>query len=212
MQIQRPFAVLTPTVDGDVLAALVAVDAWMTTGQLHRVIADRSQQGIRLTLQRLNIQGIVESERVGQTMRYRFNREHLAAPAVIALANQRTQLLQRTEEELDGWSIPPVYAAIFGSAGRGQMRADSDIDIFVVRPANVDERMWDGQIGELARKVSRWTGNDGRILELSEQEMAASADSDPVLRSIADDGLTVFGKPTWLRKYVKRQVMKRVSK
>lgn len=212
MEIQRPFAVVTPTLDGDVLAALIGVDAWMTTGQLHRVIAARSQQGIRLTLQRLNAQGIVESERVGQTMRYRLNREHLAAPAVMALANLRTQLLQRVEEKLDDWPVSPTYAAIFGSAGRGQMRTDSDIDIFVVRPGNVDGPLWDGQIGELARQVSRWTGNDGRILEMTEHEVVSGAHSDPVLRAIADEGTTVFGSPGWLRKYVKRKVVKHVSK
>jgi len=34
MELQRHLTVITPTLDGDVLTALAAADAWFTTGQL----------------------------------------------------------------------------------------------------------------------------------------------------------------------------------
>src|ERR1700712_2938767 len=104
MELQHPFAVITPTLDGEVLNALAGADVWFTTGQLHRVIADRSVQGIRQTLARLVEQGTVDSDQVGQTRRYRLNREHLAAPAIAILANLRDGLLQRVNQQIEGWT------------------------------------------------------------------------------------------------------------
>src|SRR5664279_4823155 len=122
MEIQRPFAVITPTLDGDVLAALAGAEAWFTTGQLQRVVVGRSVQGIRLTLSRLAAQGIVDTDQVGQTRRYRLNADHIAAPAVMILANLRGELLQRIQHSVGNWPTTPVYVAVFGSAARGQMR------------------------------------------------------------------------------------------
>src|ERR1700712_4849330 len=104
MEFQHPFEVITPTLDGNVLDALAGADVWFTTGQLHLVIADRSVQGIRQTLARLVEQGTVDSDQVGQTRRYRLNREHLAAPAIAILANLRDQLLQRINQHIEGWT------------------------------------------------------------------------------------------------------------
>ena len=39
MQFNRPFATVTPTLDGDVLAVLAGHDGTFTTGQIRRVVA-----------------------------------------------------------------------------------------------------------------------------------------------------------------------------
>ncbi len=203
MEIQRPFAAITPTLDGDVLTALSAADVWFTTGQLQRVIQGRSVQGIRLTLSRLAKQGIVDTDQVGQTRRYRLNADHVAAPAITKLADLRGELLQRIEDHVGSWPLQPAYVAIFGSAARGQMRPDSDIDMFIVRPDTLgDEEAWDAQVAEFARLLTRWTGNDGRILQMTEREVTTGAESDPVLASVAREGLTVHGQSAWLRALV----------
>ena len=56
------------------------------------------------------------------------------------------------------------------SAARSDMRTSSDIDLLLVRPADVEEdnEIWLGEIGELERKVTRWTGNDTRVIVVSE--------------------------------------------
>ncbi len=199
VQVQHPLAVITPTVDGDVLTVLAGAEHWFTTGQLHQLIPDRSIQGIRLAVTRLASQGIVDHERVGQTGRYSLNRDHLAAQAVVALADQRNELFRRIETELRRWPDPPTYAAIFGSAARGTMRPDSDIDIFLVRPNGAEELTWERCIEGLSGMVTKWTGNDTRPLVMSVDEVRRKARAEPVMDDIARDGITVCGRAGWLR-------------
>jgi len=203
MQAQHPLAVVTPTLDGDVLTILALVEAPFTTGQLNRLLPDRSHEGIRKVLQRLVAQGVVDAERVGYASNYRLNREHLAAEPIIALANQRRTLLQRIEENIKAWAIHPVYGAVFGSTMRGDMRTNSDVDIFLVRPDDGDTALWEDQTHKLAILVTRWTGNDARVLDMNEAEVRAGA-NDPVFATIADQRAgTVFGGPDWLRASVR---------
>ena len=60
---------------------------------------------------------------------------------------------------------------------------------------DADDDTWRRQLDELAAAMTRWTGNDGRILEYSAAEVAAALDSglDRVLTDIAEVGLVVFG-------------------
>lgn len=200
MQVQRPLATVTPTLDGDVLSVLAGTEVAVTPGQVARMVPHASVEGIRKVLKRLAEQGIVTVDRVGNAYTYRLNRDHLAAPAVLQLANQRTTLLTRIEDTLAGWPVQPVYGALFGSAARGQMRPDSDVDIFLVRSDDADVAAWESLTGELAAAVTRWTGNDTRILDMAESEVHEGATTDdPVLHSIAVEGLTVAGSPRWLR-------------
>lgn len=202
-------AVVTPTLDGDVLAVLAQVEAAFTPGQAARLIPDASVEGIRKVLRRLAAQGIVVSERAGQAYTYRLNRDHLAAEHIVALAHQRATLLLRLEQLLTDWAVAPVYGALFGSAARGSMRPDSDIDVFLVRP-DVDDVIWEAQTGDLASTVTRWTGNDTRLLDLTEVEVRAGVlSSDPILQSIADDGLTIAGRPTWMRTHLRAATVAR---
>lgn len=200
MQMQRPLAVITPTLDADVLTALARAETTFTPGQVARLVPDASVEGIRKVLRRLTGTGVVTAQRVGNAYTYQLNREHLAAPAILELAAQRTTLLTRIEDTLASWPVPPVYGALFGSAARGQMRPDSDIDIVLIRPDDTDPEAWDTRTGELAAAVTRWTGNDTRVLDMTEAEArAGAATGDPVLTSILQDGLTVAGRPSWLR-------------
>ncbi|WP_213576498.1 nucleotidyltransferase domain-containing protein [Rhodococcus sp. USK13] len=194
MDLSRPLQTVTPTLDGDVLAALAAAsEATFTTGQLHRVLPRHSEEGIRKVLQRLSKQGTVLSSRVGNAFVYQLNREHLAFPHVIGLAGLSGEFLHRLEARLASWEIPPVYAAVFGSAARGTMSIDSDIDIFLVRPDAVADEEWDEQVAELMAEVIRWTGNDARDLQFMQSEIAGRGTEEPVLRDVAKEGLTVAG-------------------
>ena len=132
-------------------------------------------------------------------MLYSLNRQHLAAGPVIDLARLRDALVARLATRFGAWTHRPVYAALFGSAARGTMRADSDLDLLVVRPDAVhpDDEIWQSQLNELATDATAWTGNDARVLEYG----AAQARSvpEPVLLSVATQGLTLYGPRDWLR-------------
>jgi len=197
VQLSQPLAVVTPTLDAPVLAALALADESFTTGQLMRLLGHGSEEGIRRVLRRLRDQGVVTAERVGVAYSYRLNRQHLAARHIIALANIKSELLLRIEKELTHWAQPPVYAAVFGSAARGSMRADSDIDILLVQGDGQHEQPWEDQVENLVRSVTKWTGNDTRPLEYTVQELHSSR-TEPVLSDVLRTGLTVAGQRSWL--------------
>lgn len=200
MQLHRPLATVTPTLDGDVLAALARVEAPFTTGQVHRLVPLASEDGIRRVLQRLTGQGIVLSARVGNAYTYRLNRDHLAAGHILGLANLMSLFLARLTAEFDGWAPAPVYAAVFGSAARGEMSVGSDIDLLLVRPDRADDDAWDRQVEMLAETVTRWTGNDTRPLVLGED---AVGPGETVLADVLAHGLTVAGTHDWLARRVR---------
>jgi predicted nucleotidyltransferase len=129
---------------------------------------------------------------------YSLNRQHLAAEPVIALTRLRDTLVQRLRDRLDTWAVPARYAALFGSAVRGDMRANSDLDLLLVRPSGLDQddERWHQQLSELSADASAWTGNDARIFEYAEAKVGPD---EPVLAAIADEGLRLHGPSTWLR-------------
>lgn len=202
MQLDRPMLTLAPTLDGDVLVALAQADAWFTPGRLHRLLDRHSEDGVRRVLRRLADQGVVSTLSAGNAVLYRLNRRHLAAGPLIELANLRWRLVDRLSESLERWTTPPVYASLFGSAARGPMTTDSDIDIFLVRPDRLTTATWDDDLTTLTHDVSAWTGNDTRVLEMTESDVRRSLTSEPVLGSIAEQGVPLVGESDWLSRLV----------
>lgn len=198
MQLSRPLSTITPTLDGDVLAVLARQDSAFTTGQLRRVLPRHSDEGIRKVLRRLTTQGVVLSDRVGNAFTYRLNRDHLAAKHIIGLAHLQDTFLKCLQDRLESWQVPPEYAAIFGSAARGSMSPESDLDLLLIRPEGVDDDLWETQVNDLVAEVARWIGNDTRPLEFTAAEVAARGRAEPVLQDVVKEGLTVVGTRGWL--------------
>jgi predicted nucleotidyltransferase len=110
----------------------------------------------------------------------------------------------RIEKYLEDWDLRPQYAAIFGSAARGTMSEESDIDILLVRSEDAPIDIWDAQVSTLASDISRWTGNDVRPLEYTISELLAARD-ELVVRDIIKDGLTVAGRRAWLIQHLRQR-------
>jgi predicted nucleotidyltransferase len=199
MDFRHPFAVVTPTLDGDVLRVLAGVDTELTGAQVHRLVGHSSVAGVRRVLIRLSEQGIVDVRGAGAAKLYRFNREHVAALWVQGLAGVRNQLVDRLRARIADWDIQPVVAALFGSAARGEATPRSDLDIFLVRPSGADEEVWVDQTAALAGAATRWTGNEARTLEMSEDELADAAD-EPVVSDILEHGIELAGSLRRLRR------------
>ncbi|MDO7883559.1 nucleotidyltransferase family protein [Salinibacterium soli] len=163
----------------------------------------RSAEGVRLVLIRLVDQGIVERESTSQGNRFRLNIDHLAADAVVAIARQWTTFLDRLALDIERWASPPRYAAIFGSAARREMHADSDIDLFLVRPDRDRSEQWFEDVAQLEDRATRWTGNDVRTLWMTESEVSDRA-SEAVLTDILRDGIPVTGDRSWFARTIQK--------
>lgn len=201
MKLHRPFDVVTPTVDGEVLSVVARADAWFTVPQLKNLIGNRSAEGIRQTLGRLAAEGVIDVQAAGRTSLYRLNRQHVAAEAIIHLAGLADLLLERIRNEIGQWEVPALYAALFGSGARRSMRADSDLDLFLLEPDRPSD-LWDSQVDTLARHVRAWSGNDPRILQFTASSAAEGAGVEPVLQSIADEGIPLAGSKSEFRRLV----------
>lgn len=208
MQLNRPFATVTPTLDGDVLAALATADVPFTISQIRRIVSSASGEGIRKVLNRLSAQGVVLHDQVGRTNTYRLNNQHLAAEPILALSRLTATFLERLEAHLEGWGESLKYAAVFGSAATGKMTLDSDVDLFLVRssgPGTEDSEAWEDRVSALTQLVTAWTGNDGRIVQYTDKELkAAAVAGEPLLNDVAAHGLTVAGTRAWLNQQVRQ--------
>lgn len=210
MDLNRPLGVITPTIDAEVLSVLAGARATFTGRQVQQVMGSHTQKAVWSSLQRLCEQGVVLKEQKGSAGIYSLNRDHLASPYILGLANLKNELLERITKVITGWEIKPVFAAIFGSAARGVMRLDSDIDIFIVRPDKVkaDDDVWVSVQTALADSVTKWTGNDARIFELNEREVADGlAAEEQVLNDIRDQAIVLLGERSILK--ITNQIKKR---
>ena len=122
MQLQAPLRTVTPTLDGDVLNALARVDGELTISALerhsqrHRTRASGSCSGDSWSRE---LWIGARSERDTPTGS---NRDHLAAPAIIALATLSDQFRARVADRVGMWSHWAVFVGLFGSAATGEMQ------------------------------------------------------------------------------------------
>jgi hypothetical protein len=198
MDLSRPHAAVTGgALEGDVLEVLAGTTKPLTGRQVARLASHGSDRGVRLALARLAEQGLVDTLDAPPAVLYTLNRDHIASPVVLALAGLRAALRERLRDALARWEIPPAHASLFGSAARGEGDAQSDIDLFVVRPETVDadDPPWRDQLDALHQDVERWTGNRAGISEVGEDELVRlSAERPPIVEDLERDGVTLAGR------------------
>src|SRR5262249_19408370 len=136
------------------------------------------------------------ADAAGIALLHLYNREHLAAPAVELLADIPSELRRRLRDEIAGWEIAPVHASLFGSAARGDGDTRSDIDIVIVRPADVaeDDPGWRDQLNRLSDRVNVWTGNHAALSEISAADARRlRRERPPVVQELHRDAITLAG-------------------
>jgi hypothetical protein len=141
MDVSRPHtAVIGGALEGEVLSVLAGTTRPLTGRQIARLASHGSDRGLRLALNRLAAQGLVDTVEAPPAVLYSLNRDHIAAPIALELAGLRAELFRRLRRAIGEWQVPPMHASMFGSAARGEGDASSDIDLLVVRPASVDRQ------------------------------------------------------------------------
>ena len=212
MDLTSPARTVIPSLDADVLMALVAITMPLTGRQISRLVESGSQRGVSTVLARLSKQGLVDVVEAGNANLYSLNREHIAAPAIEALKDLRGKLFNRMGMAIKGWKILPESVAIFGSAARGDGDVKSDIDILIVRPEefyfkditeadqNEEETLegslyvWSSQLLEFSRQVFRWSGNQASLIQATQSQLRAMVErEEPIAESLRNEARYIWG-------------------
>lgn len=197
MDMSRPAATLVPSLDAEVLTVLAGTTRPLTGREVGRLVRRGSLSGVQKVLNRLTDHGLVSVQEAGPALLYVLNRDHLAAPLVEGLARLRTELFARIRKQLAAWRVRPLSAALFGSVARGDGDLSSDVDVFLVRPDDVDadDPQWREQVAELTAAITRWSGNAVSMIEASAEEARAMSErNEPVVGDLIRDAVPLAGE------------------
>lgn len=197
MDVSNPLRSLSRSVDSDVLQVLVRTHGWLT-GRRVASLAGRSYAQVRSVLHRLVKDGLVEVEDHGSAYAYRCNRDHLVFGAVEAVVRAADRAERRLAGAVSGWDVPAHALVIYGSFARRDGAGDSDLDLLLVRPDDIDDddEVWNHQRRTLAADAERWTGNPTHVLELTVAELATAVDRDEAfVASLRQDARVLVGRP-----------------
>ena len=117
------------------------------------------------------------------------------------VADAKSALTTRIRETVQQqFSFEPTLVVMFGSAARGDMSDDSDIDLLFVIPDGVPEEQAEDQLSDLAHSVLTWTGNTVDLLSYREEEVISA----PIFDSVMREGIEILGDMAWLRRASRR--------
>lgn len=196
MNLSNPARDVIPSLQADVLAVLSGTTLPLTGRQVHQLARAGSWSGVRNVLVHLESSGLVDVVEAGPAHLYTLNRDHVAASAALALSDLRGALFERIRATLVSWRVPPVAASVFGSAARGEGGSESDVDLFVVRPAGTreDDIVWAEQVATLAVSIRRWSGNPASIIQVSPAQVRDMQKRDaPMVAELNCDQVPLVG-------------------
>lgn len=118
------------------------------------------------------------------------NREHVAAPAIEALARLWSEVFERIRREVDGWEVVPLLVGLYGSAARRDGDTGSDIDLLLV--ADADDAA--DRASDLASRIERWTGNSTHVVTIGATDLRRMRRvREPILGEWQRDLVVVVG-------------------
>jgi predicted nucleotidyltransferase len=133
--------------------------------------------------------------------------ENLVGRLVRSMADLRVLALETVGDCSGLQRSRPELVIVFGSFARGDTDADSDLDVVIVRPPDIDDSdsVWSESLFTLHQDLARALGNPVNILEIGKDELERRLRSASGLwRSIRDEGVVVYGDaPKNLRTIVK---------
>ena len=195
MNLTEPSDLVMPRATASVYRVLIGADASFSIRQLARLAEVSAPRAVEI-VNRASERGLILVEQAGRSRMCRFNREHLAANAIIDLVTLRERIFRALENEILAWGIQPLHASLFGSAARGSGDTASDLDVLIVRPEAVVENIWDEQKFASGIRLMTKIGNHVSWFDISLAELKTASDaSEPILASWKDEGIRLIGPP-----------------
>ena len=195
MDFVRPVEAIVPGAQGRVLAVLSRDHGGAEPADDRAAVGGEPGPGVRV-LPALVELGVVERREVPPSSLFRIVREHVATRAILALARSTDTVLDELGEMAKSLPVPPESVIVFGSFARHEAGIDSDIDMVVVRPSDVDEddERWAASVEQWRAEVRRLTGNPVEMLEVSIDEARSRLRGrSPLWTEIGRAGRVVHG-------------------
>ena len=191
----HPVQAVVPGAQGRVLAVLAETTAPLNLSTLARLAGVSVAQASRVMPGLVEL-GLVERREIPPSSQFRLIRENVAAQAIIELARSREAALSQIGSAASDLPIPPVSVIVFGSIARGDADRQSDLDVIVVRPNDVDDDddVWATAIEQWRSAAQAITGNTIDVLEVTQDEARTKLSGNAQLwRDVARDGTVVYG-------------------
>jgi predicted nucleotidyltransferase len=188
---------LIPGVTGRVIAALTRTSVPLS-GRAVADLASVSPAQAARALPRLVELGIVEARPAPPAVLYTLSHDHVAAPYLQALVDLDVVFVDRLRDLVGSLDPTPVSVAIFGSFARHEARADSDIDLLVVRPDSVpeDSERWRATVERIWAYARQLSGNQVEVLEVGRRKAHdLLRTTRPLWRTVRRDAQLVHGVP-----------------
>lgn len=209
MDLSNPISAVIPSLEGRVLQVLARTDLPLSGSRIASLIPTATREGVRRALHRLVDAGLVNAEFVPPAMLYVANGDHLlwptiaelmsAADRVVHLLTQRTLAFTATLFP-DSSDRERITLALFGSVARSESGPDSDIDVLLIAPDDIDPERIDGLVTTLVDGLGAATGNSANVYALTRSRFdELVTERDPLIPSWSADAV-VFNGPDFRRR------------
>lgn len=195
MDFVRPVRAVIPGVQGRILAVLAETSGELNLRTIARLSGVSLAQASRV-LPLLAELGMVERREAPPSALFRFVKDNVASRAVLALADARRTVLDELGRAAAEVAPAPVSVIAFGSLARGEADSQSDVDLVVVRSAEIDEDddAWVVGMERWRERARRLTGNRVEVVTVSEEDIGRLLRGRrPLWRDVAREGIVVFG-------------------
>jgi predicted nucleotidyltransferase len=191
----RPVQALIPGAQGKILGVLADTTAQLNLTTISRLAGVSLAQASRVLPELVHL-GLVDRVEAPPSALFRLMDESVAGRLVRSMTNLRFLALEAVGDCSAVQKPPPELVIVFGSFARGEADAESDLDIVIVRPADIDDSdsAWAESTVTLSQDLARALGNPVNTLEVEANDLERRLKSRSELwRSIRNEGIVVYG-------------------